>query len=224
MENSKGIPVPLNEKQSKLMSAIADELTKISINITPGTIMYFAGALAERVVKEGWQWHPVATEINLDYNRVALKEYPDPTPEQEIEIIDRVISGLPMLPVDNTPFIVEEYMEEMGEKIEMEMVESDVKFMGKSDLHLMDEVYMANGVKLVDVNSLYPYVINEWVRVPEFDNYEINITLGLVRSRWTKRVLDIAEQGGESYVDMHDKEGHSHDVNIRYIIEQVKNS
>ena len=69
---TEGIPIPLNEEQAKLMTAMADELMRRSINITPGTCMYFAGYLAERVVKEGWQFHPVATEENINFNEVGV--------------------------------------------------------------------------------------------------------------------------------------------------------
>lgn len=178
---SNGIPVPLDEKQAKLMSALADELTQRSINITPGSIMYFAGYLAERVVKEGW-----------------TPSYPDPTPEQEVEIMDRIVSGLPMrpitdrpgdfanissgrLPIDRTPFIVEEYMEEQGEKLNL---------------------------------------ANVWKRIPEFDNYEVS-PLGVIRSRWTKRVLDQTLSGSFMYVDMHDKDGNPHLVSVEHIVTSV---
>lgn len=128
--------------------------------------------------------------------------YPDPTPEQEVEIMDRIISGLPIeylkpsnpdgihtyskipeveLPVDRTPFIVEEYMEDMGEKLTL---------------------------------------ANTWKRIPEFDNYEVS-PLGVIRNRWTKRVLDQTLSGSFLYVDMHDKDGNPHLISVEHIVTSV---
>lgn len=187
MENNNGIPVPLNEKQAKLMTALADEL-KQSSHMSMGECMALAGHLTERVVKEGWQWHPVATEWNLDYNMVALPEHKDPTPEEEIEFIDRIISGLP------------------------------ARVVGFKASQWPDSI--PTDVKIVDVASLHPQEVNMWKRIPEYDNYEVN-PLGVIRSRWTRRVLEVIEQGGEEYVDMHDKDGYEHTINVRYIKENV---
>lgn len=126
-------------------------------------------------------------DFDLDRNRVALPEYPDPTPEQEIDIMDRIIHGLPM----RTLVIPHESHEGIAD------------------------------VVLYDVASKHPKeFFSDWYRVPAYDNYEIN-SAGEVRNRWTRRVLEVAEQGGEQYVEMHDKEGFAHDINVRYIKEQV---
>lgn len=130
---------------------------------------------------------------------VEFVEYPDPTPEQEIEFIDKIISGLPADAVADLP----------------------------------------NGVKLYDVNSLYPQEFTPkyklpherksdaliaqeptWKRIPEFDNYEMT-PLGVIRNRWTKRVLEVAEDGDQKYVAMHDKDGYDHDVNVQFALEKT---
>ncbi|ALY08670.1 hypothetical protein CAPNMURICA_70 [Arthrobacter phage CapnMurica] len=77
---------PLNEDELKLFRALSDELIERSINITPGSCMYFAGMLVRRIVKEGWS-----------------PAYPDPTSEQEVEFLDRIVSGLPARPVGFKP-------------------------------------------------------------------------------------------------------------------------
>lgn len=77
-----------------------------------------------------------------------------------------------------------------------------------------------DGVHIYDVVSLHPVEVDIWSRVPDFDNYEIN-SLGAIRSRWTKRVLSDDEYFGEGYVEMHDKEGNPHVVNVRYLREKV---
>jgi hypothetical protein len=120
--------------------------------------------------------------------------FPDPTPAEEIEFIDRIISGLPANAVVVRPH----------------------------DWHEgIADVIFPTGVKLYDVASKHPKeFFSDWYRVPAYDNYEIN-SAGEVRNRWTRRVLEVAEQGGEQYVEMHDKEGFAHDINVRYIKEQV---
>jgi len=137
--------------------------------------------------------------------RCRIVEFPDPTPEQEIDIIDRIIHGLPVNAIaiphpshEGIADIVEEYMEEKGKELQ-------------GNLHDL-------GVKLYDVASLHPVELNAWTRIPEFDNYEVN-PLGMVRSRWTKRELEVATIGDEKSVEMHDKDGFSHEVNIRLIME-----
>jgi len=155
----------------------------------------------------------ILDDFDLHHNRVAL-----PTPEQEVEFLDRIVSGLP---VDRTPFIVEEYMEEKGEEIKLYDVAS-----------LYPTEYALRDVTVVDVVSAYPKLTDEqmanalkeaaemWTRIPDFDNYEVN-ALGDIRSRWTKRMIEVAHQGGEKYVNMHDKDGYAHDVNVRYVVEKV---
>jgi hypothetical protein len=82
----------------------------------------------------------------------------------------------------------------------------------------IQKMYDESGTISVPIH--HPVETNMWQRIPGFDNYEIN-PLSVVRSRWTRRVLEVDEQGGEKYVDMHDKDGFSHMVNLRYIKEQV---
>jgi hypothetical protein len=78
-----------------------------------------------------------------------------------------------------------------------------------------------DGVHVYDVVSKHPKeFFSDWYRVPEYDNYEIN-SAGVIRNRWTRRELDITENGGEQYVDMHDKDGFEHTINVRYVREKV---
>jgi hypothetical protein len=164
---SNGIPIPKNEKQAKLMTAFADELREHSY-LSMGECMSLASYLAERVVKEGWQWHPPKLEdFDLEHNKVVL------TPHQEIDMMDRIISGLP--------------------------------------------------VKLYDVNSLHPQEVDIWKQIPDFENYEAN-PIGAVRSKWTKRVLEETDVDGQTMVEMHDKDGYPHEVNIRYVVEKTFNN
>ncbi|ASR83364.1 hypothetical protein SEA_CATERPILLAR_72 [Arthrobacter phage Caterpillar] len=116
----------------------------------------------------------------------------------EIDLIDRIIHGLPTNAV-----VVPHHTNE-----------------GIADIVFPD------GVEIYDVASLHPQVINKWERIPTWDNYEANVELGVIRNRWTKRVLDPVSDGedNEDYVEMHDKEGFSHFCHVPYIIEQVKNS
>jgi hypothetical protein len=63
-----------------------------------------------------------------------------------------------------------------------------------------------------------PVIIEEpteptWIRIPEFENYEIN-PVGDVRNRFTRRVLDVTVEGSGKYVEMHDKEGFTHFINV----------
>ena len=191
---SNGIPIPENEKHAKLMTAFADELHELA-TLSMGECMTLSAYLVERTVKEGWK--PPVKEL---------------TPEEEVDLMDRIISDLPVaytqpanpegnyeykkpalndVLVDRTPFIVEEYMEDKGEEI-----------------------------KVYDVAVLHPQVVNIWKLIPEFENYEAN-PLGIVRSRWTKRTLEVAKIGDQESVEMHDKDGFPHEVNIRYVIEKT---
>jgi len=52
--SSDDIPIPASDEQARLITAMADELMKRSVNITPGSCVYLAGYLAARAVKEGW--------------------------------------------------------------------------------------------------------------------------------------------------------------------------
>jgi len=49
--------VPASGDEARLITAIADELMQRSVNITPGSCVYLAGYIAERVVKEGWSFN-----------------------------------------------------------------------------------------------------------------------------------------------------------------------
>jgi hypothetical protein len=172
---SNGIPIPKNEKQAKLMTAFADELREHSY-LSMGECMSLASYLAERVVKEGWQWHPPKLEdFDLEHNKVVL------TPHQEIDMMDRIISGLPI----------------------------DVNQFG-------------NGVKVYDVASLHPQEVKElWVRIPEFENYEMNLVDKDIRNRFTKRILETTNESGNIYTEMHDKEGFPHYISVEHVYEQI---
>jgi hypothetical protein len=183
-------PEPHKSKRDELVDALTLDYA--------GMVMYhknraIAERIADRVIQAGWQWHPPKLE-----------------PEQEIEIMDRIISGLP---IDRAPFIVEEYMEEQGE----------------------DLLKKYEGVRLYDVNSLYPtaYALrdpkktptleeaaNTWEPVPEFANYQVN-TLGEFRNRFTRRILDFEPNCNGKYVEMHDKDGFAHLVSVDHIVKEV---
>ncbi|QGZ17282.1 hypothetical protein SEA_GIANTSBANE_78 [Arthrobacter phage Giantsbane] len=119
------------------------------------------------------------------------------TPNQELDLVERIISGLPPRP---------EYKSLQWPPLGTVVVEPDLE----------------EGVKLYDVNSLYPQEVANWTRIPTWDNYEIN-GLGQVRNRWTKRILDYVDDGedNEDYVEMHDKEGYSHMCHTGYLKEQT---
>jgi len=49
--------VPSSGEEARLITAISDELMQRSVNIAPGSCVYLAGYIAERVVKEGWSFN-----------------------------------------------------------------------------------------------------------------------------------------------------------------------
>ncbi len=168
-------PEPLeNEVKADIIMELA---TKFNL-----TLPNAAGVL-EFFLDKGWN-PPVLTEFDIDFNHVALP-YPTAyalrTPEEEIDIMDRIISGLPARVL--TPA-------------------------------------NPDGVHIYDVASLHPKEVNLWKRIPEFENYEAN-PFGVVRNRWTRRVLDVARIGDQESVEMHDKDGFPHELNIRYIVEKT---
>lgn len=183
---SNGIPIPENDKHAKLMTAFADELKK-STHMSMGECMALAGYLAERTVKEGWK--PPVNEL---------------TPEEEVDLMDRIISGLPVA-----------YTQPANP-------EGNYKYgVQKAVLHNVTSLHPQE-IVLTDVTVLHPQVVNDWDRIPTWDNYEIN-RLGFVRNRWTKRVLEFVNDGedNEQYVEMHDKEGFTHFCHIPYLLEQT---
>lgn len=147
-----------------------------AIYSTPGFRQtdYMADCIAERVIELGWTPPFSVDDIDLDHNKVVL------TPDEEIEVVDRIISGL------------------------------NIPIKGRQDFGLPELVK-------IDATSF----VNDWTRIPTWDNYEIN-TSGAVRNRWTKRELDKETlQGDPNYVEMHDSQGFTHTVHIPYLMEQV---
>lgn len=182
---------PLNEEEAKLQIKLASELMERSINISVGSCMYLAGFMVRRIVKEGWS-----------------PAYPDPTPEQEVEFLDRIISGLP------AEAIVRPHPAHEG----------------------IADIVFPEGVKLIDVGSLYPkdYTLpanpdgvhvyrkfqSDWYPVPDFANYEIN-SEGDIRNRHTHRVLDVVESNGVKYVEVDDNEGFAHILSVSHQLKVV---
>ena len=130
---------------------------------------YIAKLIAERIVEAGWT--PPKVEL---------------TEEEEVELVDRIIHGLPVKFQPNKP--------------------------------VLDVVTLPNGVQLVDVVSAHPHT--NWKRIPDFDNYEID-QLGNVRNRFTRRIIETTDEGGVTYVEMHDKEGFPHIVSVAHQVQVV---
>ncbi|UYL88267.1 hypothetical protein SEA_LILHUDDY_78 [Arthrobacter phage LilHuddy] len=124
------------------------------------------------------------------------------TPNQELDLIERVISGLPPRPTYHSM--------QWPPPGSVAVVEPHPSHEGIAD------------IKLIDVASLHPQEVANWTRIPTWDNYEIN-GLGQVRNRWTKRILDYVDDGedNEDYVEMHDKEGYTHMCHVGYLKEQT---
>ncbi|QFG13684.1 hypothetical protein PBI_SHEPARD_79 [Arthrobacter phage Shepard] len=161
-----------------------------------------AEIIADGVIASGWSYSPPVTdEIDLDFNKVTFRTFPA-TPEQEIDMIDRIISGLPPRP--------EYHSMQWPPHGSVVDVQPHPSHEGIAD------------IKIVDVASLHPEIVNEWTRIPTWDNYEIN-KLRLVRNRWTRRVLEFVNDGedNEDYVEMHDKDGFSHLCHVDYLLEQT---
>ncbi|UTN91632.1 HNH endonuclease [Arthrobacter phage Trustiboi] len=119
--------------------------------------------------------------------RCRIIQFPDPTPEQEIEILNRLASGLPMIPA---------------------------------------------GVKLYDVNSLYPteYALrdpeepakeffSDWYQIPNFDAYEIN-SGGQVRHRSNKVILGYETLPGK-WIRLRTNEGEFQIVSVDDLLNTV---
>lgn len=170
-------------KRDELVDAIID----LCVNdaLTKDQQHELAVGIVDIVIQKGWQWHPV-----------------NPIVEEEIDMIDRIISGLPPRPTYQSL--------QWPPHGSVAVVEPHPSHEGIAD------------VKLYDVNSLYPQEVSNWTRIPTWDNYEIN-GLGQVRNRWTKRILDYVDDGedNEDYVEMHDKEGYTHMCHVGYLKEQT---
>lgn len=187
------MPEPRKSKRDELVDALVLNYVSMATHHSNRAI---AERIVDRVIQAGWQWHPPKLEdFDLDFNKVAL------SPEQEIDVVDRIISGLPVA-----------YLKPANPEGNYEYGVQSAKLYDVASLHPQE-------VKIVDVVSAYPepstkYLENDWVRLPDFDNYEIN-ALGTIRNRWTRRVLETATEGnGGKYVEMHDKEGFAHYVSV----------
>ncbi|AXH46729.1 hypothetical protein QCN35_gp68 [Arthrobacter phage Synepsis] len=114
--------------------------------------------------------------LRSDQARVVDLDAPDPTPEQEIEILNRLASGLPMIPA---------------------------------------------GVKLYDVNSLYPTeFFSDWYPITNFDDYEVN-SGGQVRNRHNQHILDYEPSSSGKYVKMRNDKGEQLIISVDDILNQV---
>ena len=158
-----------DKQKADLIFLIADTNNYLSLPM--------AARIAERIINEGWQ-PPVLEDFDPEHNKVAL------LPEQEVEILDRIVHDLPAV-----------------------------------------EVFMANGVRIIDVASLHPQEVKElWTRIPDFDNYEMNLVNKDIRNRFTKRNLETTNESGNIYTEMHDKEGFPHYISVEHVYELMMNS
>ncbi|QFP95467.1 hypothetical protein SEA_MAKAI_76 [Arthrobacter phage Makai] len=153
---------------------------------------YAADLIAQRIIEAGWQ--PPKVEL---------------TEEQEVEILDRIVHGLPIPEAYLVPANPEGNAVYKKQRMELPPITDEP-----------DAFANIRGKKLYDVASLHPQEVQVWKRLPDFDNYEIN-QLGEIRNRFTKRVLDEQDEDGNAYVEMHDKEGFPHIVSVQYQIEKA---
>lgn len=142
-----------------------------------------------------------------DVNSLYPKPFPEPTPEQEVEFIDRIIAGQPMLPLLSS--IEEGFMEEVGAAIQKMYKES----VPKSSISIV----FPDGTP---IPSAPRKMVVHWHRIPRFDNYEINM-YGEIRNRFTRRVLELEKTMTGKYVDMHDKDGFPHLVCVDHIVKEM---
>lgn len=160
-----------------------------AIHSTPGfrQTSYMADCIAERVVELGWTPPATAENIaeNMASNQVAVRE---------IDMMDRIISGLPVGPVYDVASL---YPQEVN----------------------LDELAKSGEYHIRNIPTLEE-AANTWVPVPNFRDYEIN-TLGEVRSKWTKRVLDYEPDVIGKYVEMHDKDGHPQMVSVNSLVSAI---
>ncbi|ASM62347.1 hypothetical protein SEA_NIGHTMARE_74 [Arthrobacter phage Nightmare] len=113
--------------------------------------------------------------LRSEQARVVDLDFPDPTPEQEIEILNRLACGLPMIP---------------------------------------------EGVKLYDVNSLYPTeFFSDWYQIPNYSTYEMN-SGGQVRNRSSETILDYESLPGK-WIRLRSDEGEYKIVSVDELLNEV---
>jgi hypothetical protein len=155
--------------------------------------------LVDEIIELGW---------------VPIEDFPDdelPVPTQPVvnDIMERIISGLPerVLKPANPEGHAVYPMGKLYDVASLHPVEVDLNELAKSGAY--------------HFSSHKPReFVSDYHRIPDFDNYEIN-SFGEIRNRWTKRVLEVTENCGEDYVDMHDKDGFEHTINVRFVREKV---
>ncbi|UTN92074.1 HNH endonuclease [Arthrobacter phage Darby] len=120
-------------------------------------------------------------------------DFPDPTPEQELEYLDRIIAGLP---------------------------EGTIFRQHPSHEGIADIVF-PEGVKLFDVGSLYPTeFFSDWYPITNFDDYEVN-SGGQVRNRHNQHILDYEPSSSGKYVKMRNDKGEQLIISVDDILNQV---
>jgi hypothetical protein len=157
-----------------------------------------ADCIAERIIELGW---------------VPIEDFPDeelPASTQAVVngVMERIISGLPerVLKPANPEGNAVYPKGKLYDVASLHPVEVNLKDLAKSGEY--------------HISSQPREFVSDYYRIPDFDNYEIN-SFGEIRNRWTKRVLEVTENCGEDYVDMHDKNGFEHTINVRYVREKV---
>jgi hypothetical protein len=180
---NEAMPEQPKSKREELIEALELSYVALALNHNNREI---AEMLVDRVIAIGWQWHPP-----------KLEEYPDPTPEQEIEFLDRIVSGLPARPVGFKP----------------EQWPDDVRLYDVNSLYPKEYT-------LRDLSPSSDKFLSDWYPLPEFDNYEID-SEGDVRNRHTKRVLDVVESNGIRYVEVDDDEGCPHILSVEHQLKVV---
>ncbi|ALY09045.1 hypothetical protein GORDON_70 [Arthrobacter phage Gordon] len=131
--------------------------------------------------------------LRSNQSRVVDLDAPDPTPEQEIEFIDRIIAGLP------AEAIVRPHPSHEG----------------------IADILFPNGVKIYDVNSLYPTeFFSDWYPITNFDDYEVN-SGGQVRNRHNKHILDYEPSSSGKYVKMRNDKGEQLIISVDDLLNQV---
>lgn len=187
---SNGIPIPENEKHAKLMTAFADELHELA-TLSMGECMTLSAYLVERTVKEGWK--PPVKEL---------------TPEEEVDLMDRIISDLPVA-----------YTQPANPEGNYEYKKPALSDVLVDRTPFIVEEYMEDKGEEIKTPTFHE-AANTWVRVPNFDNYEVNC-LAEVRNRFTRRILELEKNINGKYVEMHDKQGFAHYVSVDHIVKEA---
>jgi len=196
-----------NEKRHELIEAIGPILMEA------GVINYSITEVAERVIdkiiEEGWQWHPkpipplASWEIDLldngpwkDLTLAGIVAIPPGKYEiNESGQIRNSISKLTVSPELDAIYLRELVTIKYGEK--------------DSDWVKIDGPQLAK--------ELFKPAEPEWVRIPGYKDYEVN-SLGIVRNFWTKRTLGEYWEDPDKQVELHAKDGSPFVMTLQAII------